>query len=285
MTEQPAPPTVGPPAPVDPPQSPQDLPAARFVYAIGRVEPRFVDVAAEREYAQVVARYDTAGATERQTMQRVLAERENRYLARQVCWVFTVERLPTYVLVPRDPMDLELLVDALRPANHMTDLDVVVGLRGPLAPPEMCGGMVLPIVAFDQLYSFGRDDLISAIPMPDDLDDSDQERFRNSAEELLDLIMQMADNAGSTDEHRALNYLAVRYPAVYAAAAEAHRTEKNLSGVEVRPSRLAGAQSIVNVVFTFTHRRTDVRDSLFVRVNVSGEFPFLTSKLQPFYER
>ena len=32
--------------------------------------------------------------------------------------------------------------------------------------------------------------------------------------------MQMTDNAGATDEHRALNYLAMRYPAIYAKAAE-----------------------------------------------------------------
>ena len=37
--------------------------------------------------------------------------------------------------------------------------------------------------------------------------------------EVLDLILQTADNAGATDEHRALNYLAVRYPP----RARAHR--------------------------------------------------------------
>ena len=31
----------------------------------------------------------------------------------------------------------------------------------------------------------------------------------------------MTADAGATDEHRALNYLAVRYPAIYARAAEA----------------------------------------------------------------
>ncbi len=30
----------------------------------------------------------------------------------------------------------------------------------------------------------------------------------------------MTDNAGATDEHRALNYLAMGYPAIYARAAE-----------------------------------------------------------------
>ena len=48
-----------------------------------------------------------------------------------------------------------------------------------------------------------------------------EERFEAAAEELFWRIMQMADNAGATDEHRALNYLVVRYPAIFAKAAEA----------------------------------------------------------------
>jgi hypothetical protein len=42
-----------------------------------------------------------------------------------------------------------------------------------------------------------------------------------AAEELFDRIMQMTDNAGATDGHRALNYLAMRYQAIYANAADA----------------------------------------------------------------
>ena len=43
-------------------------------------------------------------------------------------------------------------------------LFVVVGVRGPIAPPEMCNGLMMPIVAFDQIYSFDRDALIKALP-------------------------------------------------------------------------------------------------------------------------
>jgi hypothetical protein len=68
--------------------------------------------------------------------------------------------------------------------------------------------------------------------------------------------MQIADNAGATDEHRALNYLAVRYPAIYAQTAEAHEGNASLSGVEVRPSRLAGVRNVVDVIFSYTHRET-----------------------------
>ncbi|MFD8222417.1 hypothetical protein ACFV2U_54580 [Streptomyces sp. NPDC059697] len=72
---------------------------------------------------------------------------------------------------------------------------------------------------------------------------------------------------------------------IYAKAAEAHAAEAALSGVEVRPSRLGGPRNIMDVVFSFTHRRTDVTEKHFVRVDVSEEFPFLVTKLSPYYER
>ena len=95
----------------------------------------------------------------------------------------------------------------------------------------------------------------------------------------------MADNAGATDEHRALNYLAVRYPAIYATAAEAYGQNASLSGVEVRHSRLSGVRKILDVVFSYTHRETDVTEKHFVRVDVTEEFPFLVTRMSPFYER
>jgi hypothetical protein len=262
-----------------------DEPPTSFVYAIGQVEARFPSLPLEREFAQVAGRNNTEGMTDRQTLQTVLSQRENRYLARQTCWVLTIEGLPTYILAPRDPSDIDLLVEALRPSPQELDVDVVIGVRGPLAPPEACDGLVIPVVMFDQLYSFDRATLIDAIPLPEKMSKEKEGQFREAARELFDRIMQMADNAGATDEHRAVNYLAVRYPAIYANAAEAHRGEKSLTAVEVRPSRLSGPEKIVDVIFSYTHRGTDVTDRFFVRVNVSGEFPFLVTKLQPFYER
>jgi hypothetical protein len=97
--------------------------------------------------------------------------------------------------------------------------------------------------------------------------------------------MQVADNAGATDEHRALNYLAVRYPAIYATAAEAHGRNAALASVDVRPSRLSGIRKVVDVVFSFLNRATDVAEKFFVRVDVTEAFPFLVSKMAPFYDR
>jgi hypothetical protein len=70
--------------------------------------------------------------------------------------------------------------------------------------------------------------------------------------------MQLADNAGATDEHRALNYLAMRYPAVYGKAAEEFGRNYSLSGVEVHLSRLSGVRKGVDVIFSYTHRNTEM---------------------------
>jgi hypothetical protein len=194
-----------------------DIVPPSYVYAIGRIEPRFPRLSVEKEFAQVTGRADTAGLSDRQALQKVLKERQNRYLARQLCWVLTIEGLETYLLVPRDPADVELLIEGVRPTPNPGDVDVVVGVRGPIASPEMCNGLMVPIVAFDQIYSFDRESFIKSIPRPEKISEAD---FGPAAQELFDRIMQIADNAGGTDEHRALNYLAVRYPPIYAKAAE-----------------------------------------------------------------
>lgn len=98
-------------------------------------------------------------------------------------------------------------------------------------------------------------------------------------------IMQLADNAGATDEHRALNYCAVRYPAIYATTAEAFARNSSLSAVEIRPSPLSGTRRIVDAIFSYTNRQTDVTEKFFTRVDVTEEFPFLVTKMSPYYDR
>jgi len=139
-----------------------------------------------------------------------------------------------------------------------------------------------PVVGFDQIYWFDRHSLLQSIPKPEKISD---EAWAAAGAEVLDRIALMADNAGSSDEHRALNYLVVRYPGIYAAAAEAFSRNCSLTSVEARPSAIGGTHKIVDVIFSFTSRVTDVRDQFFLRVDVTGEFPFLVTKLSPYYPR
>jgi hypothetical protein len=253
-----------------------------YVYALGRIEPRFPSLAIEKEFAQARAQVKTSGMTDRQALEEVLSQRENRYLARQLCYLLTIEGLETYILRPGDSSDVDLLIEAIRPAPDPGDLDVVIGRRGPLAPPDLCNGMQIPAVVFEQIYSFDRDSLVKNIPRPEGVKAKD---FEPAATELFDTIIQLADNAGGTDEHRALNYLAVRDPSIYARAAEEQARDSSISEVKVQSSALAGARNIVEVVFAFTNRKTDFTERFFLRVDVSEMYPFLVTKLSPYYAR
>lgn len=255
---------------------------ASYVYTLGRIVPRFPSLGVEKEFAQVIGRTDAKGLTDQQTMHSVLSRKENRYLARRMCWLMTIEGIETYILKPRDPGELDLLLEAIRPSPSRNDLDVVIGLKGPLAPPTMCNGLLVPIVFFDQIYSFDINELLKAITRPEK---KAAKEFETASAELLERIMQMADNAGATDEQRALNYLSVRYHAIYVKAAEMYGKNCSLTSIDVNLSRLSGTRKVVDVVFSFTNRGTDVVEKYFVRVDITEEFPFLVTKMSPYYDR
>ena len=254
----------------------------QYVYALGRILPRFPGVGIEKEFMQATSRNSTTGLTDNQTMHTVLTDPQNRYLARKLCWIFSIEGLETYLLQPMNPADLDMLIESLRPSPRPMDVNVVIGMLGPTAPPQYCNGLQIPIVGFDQIYSFDIDTLIKSIPKPEKIT---AKEFAPAAEELFMRIMQIADNAGANDDHRALNYVAVRYNAIYATTAECFGRNLSLTGVEVIQSRLYGVRKIVDVIFVFTSRTTDVTEKYFCRVDVTEEFPFLVTKMQVYFDR
>jgi hypothetical protein len=48
---------------------------------------------------------------------------------------------------------------------------------------------------------------------------------------------------------------------------------------------LSATRKIVEVIFSYTNRNTDFTEKFFVRVDVTEEFPFLVTKLSPYYDR
>ena len=230
--------------------------SSSFVYALGRIEPRFPSLSVEKEVAQVVARMDTAGYNDRQTMRAVLTDRENRYLVRNLCWVFLIEGLETYLLVPRDPADFDLLIDSYREDAGADDLDVVIGVRGPVASPDMCNGLAVPIVAFDQIYSFDRDSLIQSIPRPEGVPKARDAAFRTTAR---DLLSQIRPAGRQRRRHRRapgpqLPDAPVAQPLWQ--RGRAFDRSWSFTGVEVRPSQLSGVRNVVDVIWSsVTSRR------------------------------
>src|SRR6266478_4567609 len=231
------------------PESPTSaLLQGRYVYALGHVEARYPSLSVEKEFAQAAGRAETVGLTDPEVLAKLLSAKTNRYLARSVCWILTIEGIETYVLTPRDSDDLDMLIASVRPAPRVSDLNVVIGRIGPPAAPSVCNGLSLHTVEFDQVFSFDIDSFIDAIPVPEGKSEKD---FKPSVLSLFLRVLQMADNKGVNDQHRALNYLATRYPNIYHAAAERHAHDFSLDRFEVLPSRLARPRTIVDVVFFF----------------------------------
>ena len=255
-----------------------------FVFALGSVDPRFPSSSVEKEYAQVVGRADSGGLANRELLYSILTRPENRYLPRQLCWVFRIEGLDTYLLQPRDVNDFDKLVEAIRPPQNrnLADVDVVIGQRGPVAPPELCNGLQVPIVVFATLDSLDRTALVQRVKKPNRVA---AREFTAATDQLLLRITQMADNAGDTDEYRALNYCAVRRPEMYENDNRLSGEDFSLSKVEARPSRLSGRRKIVDVVLSYSHRKTDFTEKYYWRVDVTEEFPFLVSGIAPYYDR
>jgi hypothetical protein len=76
----------------------------------------------------------------------------------------------------------------------------------------------------------------------------------------------------------------VRYPAIYARAAAEHEESSSLTAVEVRPSQLSAARSIVDVIFAYVNRQTDVTKKYFCRVDITEKWPHMVTALSPYFE-
>ncbi len=253
------------------------------IYAIGDVTARYPTLGIEKEVAQVVAREGLTG-TDSRVLYEVLKKPFNRYLARRICWVLRIEGFDAYLLKPEDEHHgYELLIESICPSSSGQDFDLVIGSRTGVAPPSLCNGAVLPIVTFDQIYSFEEEHFLSLVRGGDK--SPAEEATRESDQALLRHILQLADNTGVEDEHRALNYLTVRYARMYQRVGERHKHGFQLGGINVTPSRVTNSRKVVNVIFEFRNRQTDVTEKDYVRVDVTEKYPFLVSPMQQYYDR
>ncbi len=259
----------------------------KFVYAIGKISIKFPDISLEKEFDQVRGIQKTSGKTDSETLYEVL--KNNLYIARDVCWILTIEGIATYILIPKNILDINDLIESLNIQENI-DTSVVIGQLGPIAPPTICNGLSLPILFTDKIYSFNSKEFIDSIPKLTTKNEKESKNsfdklFTNSAEELFYRIIQIADNLGATDSHRALNYLAVRYPEIYHLTARMHNEDYSLESIQIIPSRLKGIRKILDPVFTYVSRKTDVREMFFVRVDVTDKYPFIQTPLTRYFER
>ena len=141
----------------------------------------------------------------------------------------------------------------------------------------MCNGIQLPIVAAAQFFSFTKLHFAEQINAVTDIAVDVPLRL------LEMLLQQVTDNAGESDEHRAINYVMLRYRQVYklhdTMTTKEHSVLKRIRA-EPRPM---GGRAIVSVIFTYMNVDTQIETHWYVRVDVTGLFPFLVGPLEEYF--
>src|SRR5438552_546781 len=82
-----------------------------------------------------------------------------------------------------------------------------------------------------------------------------------------------------------VNYLFCRYKAIFEKANDQFARDFSPTAIEARPSSLNSTQNIiVEVIFSYTNRKTAFTEKFLVRVDVSGMFPSILTGLSPCYD-
>jgi hypothetical protein len=97
--------------------------------------------------------------------------------------------------------------------------------------------------------------------------------------------MQLADNLGSTDEHRAINYLAVRSKPVYIHTRDMYNRNFSFIRIETKPSTLSFGRKIVDVIFIYRNRQTRLEEEWYISVDVTTDLPFSDHIVRPYVEK
>jgi hypothetical protein len=257
------------------------IPAAeQFVFAIGKLDVRFPSVGIEREFRRCAKLVSGAASMSRGERLRKVLE-ANQHLAVRVCYLLVIGAVPAYVVAPPTALVRETILAGLSATDKSDQWAVLVGRQGPVCSPSDCGGLLVPMAVCDQLYVFSVEewlsDLTTALKPAVGAKKTNRETLSKVARELFNQTVSALQNIGATDAHRALNFLLMRHPGLFLAAAE--RAGKSaLDKIETRVIHGLGTRRLVAVILTFLDLTTGVPERLFCRVDVTEEWPFVADQ-------
>jgi hypothetical protein len=252
--------------------------AEQFAYAIGHLDIRFPTLGIEREYQQRERALRDVEGKPRLVRIRAVLEK-NPHIALRVGWILQIQGSPAYALSPASGALKNDFFNALALSHESDAICVAIGRVGPFTTPASFGGLLLPMLGVDQLYSFPMnewaDSLHKTASPALESKKIQPEHFHSIAREMFHDIVSMPENTGVSDGHRALNYLLVQHPGIFVAAAE--RQGHVLDRIETRILQASAARRHVAVILTFLERATGVPERLYCSVDVTEEWPFLVS--------
>lgn len=252
------------------------------VYAFGSLRMTYPSRSLEKEMkSAMVAMKGSFGSIADQYLQtgyglQLLGQGQYDYILRDACFILTIGEIDAYLVQARGYPERHAMVAASNQQPAPSIYSAIIGPLGPVAGPEVCNGLQLPIVYCNQIFS------TTAAAMEHYLQtaigpDTDTE---SQSQQMFQLLMQMTDNTGSSPEHRALNYVALRYPLIYKIAATMYQQGFRLIRIEVTSSSFPDARDIV-----FTYQMNDIGQLTQWRcsIDVSGLFPYIVGRLSQSY--
>ncbi len=255
-----------------------------FIYAVGVLRPTFPNLSVEKEFLKAAA---VVGISPPEGYYEVFSYESNRflYIAQKMCWLLQIGGVDTYYLQPRSSDELKAMIDCLG-AGAQPPVTVVLGRRGPVAPPSVCG-LELPVVLEQQIYPFDVDQMMADLKAEHGVDPHAIAGILRS--------LEIKPNAGASAGDRALNYLGFRYYQLYLKADAMHRGQvtgggqspASASDLYLRQVRTESdgehpGRQVVNIIFEFQDKRTGEQFFYFCSVDVTQLFPFVTHPLRTY---
>ncbi|MGR5500796.1 hypothetical protein ACQKP3_08725 [Vibrio sp. DNB22_10_4] len=265
------------------------IPVPSYVYVAGKLCVHFPTRGLEKEYE---AAAQALGLNPR-NFNLVFTHKDNngnltyRYIAEQVSWILSVEGQDAYVLLPNSSDELDEFIDALTfdSASNLADetYSVAIGVKGPVAPEKMSDDKPLPMVRCHHLYHFTTAQLQQEL--------SGENTTTIAISNVLDALTKKP-NIGVSDFDRAKNFIAYRYPTIYAASHQGNHVSNHpnsghsnandaqyLEDLQVQYANVAPGRTIVDIILTYQKTVSGRQLSYFASVDVTDEFPFLHSNL------
>jgi PatG C-terminal len=267
---------------------------AQLVYTVGRLTAQFSTIGVQREFALLAEGAYQGGEVEVGLLREVLAHRDNAYLGRHLCWILTTQGIESISVVPRDDTEVARFLEVIAPHEEEELVHIVVGKTTTLAADSPCAMPGLPTVEAELVLAFTPAEFAQGLlesktseghDSSEASTETDQAKIRFAlvVREVFFRLTRGMSNRGFTDDHRARNYVATRYPEFYQAVIRASQAGKAFVGIDARHIHSADRR-IVLVGFALRHPRSDVVERHHCLVDVTEVFPFLITGLQPTYD-
>ena len=227
------------------------------IYAIGFLRPYLATRDLQKEFEAAAKElqlpkddfYGVFSHSSTQNPLDVLTFRPYLYIAEKVSWVFSINNVDTYILLPKYKNELDALIDALRQSPPYQKVAIIGALGASLVKGE-ANDLNLPTVVCNNIVSLPKEEIIP---------------------------FTLKANDGLSAEHRAVNFVVVNFNAL---ALNQSDFKGVLTDINYKPYSKEGARVLIEIILTYENHELEVFYSC--GIDVTDEYPFIDFPLRNF---